>query len=511
MRRALVTYALVSVIEFAVYFAVILVAFDVGGGSVAGLAAAAQLAPSILVPLVIRFIDRRHVAPMRFALIWIFGGLVGGAVSVASGSLGLLIGFAAFRALGYSLARPIHLAVVPVHAEDTADVTAAMVVTGWIDAIGAMLGPALTGVILGWLEPQAVFLAMAVLSLVGLALSPRTGEVVGTGPDRVRRSVFKVRGAKAMLAYKTSASALSGATDVVVVLVAIELLGLGDDGAGYLASLIGVGELIGALLLVSLLGRARLRGALGVAALGRGGFISVLGLIPQAFLLLAFAGVFRPAHRVVQRLLLQRITPPDRYLRMYGVTEAFDSGGQALGAALVPLLVLLFGVQPAIVITGGLLPLTFVLLNRAFRDIDTRAVIPQAAIGTLRGAPALEGVPADALEYLARAGVEVALEPGEHLITQGDEVVDAAWVVIDGQIDVVIDGAPVARLQRHDLAGEIALVHPQPRTADVVASAPSRLLRIDHEPFLDVVLSGRGGGDHVRVLAARRIDENNRR
>ena len=93
----------------------------------------------------------------------------------------------------------------------------------------------------------------------------------------------------------------------------------------------------------------------------------------------------------------------------------------------------------------------------------------------------------------------------------GDEVVDAAWVVIDGQIDVVIDGAPVARLQRHDLAGEIALVHPQPRTADVVASAPSRLLRIDHEPFLDVVLSGRGGGDHVRVLAARRIDENNRR
>jgi len=67
--------------------------------------------------------------------------------------------------------------------------------------------------------------------------------------------------------------------------------------------------------------------------------------VPQAFPLLALAGVFRPAHRVVQRLLLQRITPPDRYMRMYGVSEAFDSGGQALGAVLVPLLVFVFGVQ----------------------------------------------------------------------------------------------------------------------------------------------------------------------
>jgi hypothetical protein len=196
---------------------------------------------------------------------------------------------------------------------------------------------------------------------------------------------------------------------------------------------------------------------------------------------------------------------------MYGVTEAFDSGGQALGAAFVPLLVLAFGVQPAIVITGGLLPLTFVLLNRAFKDMDARAVIPQETIETLRGAPAFDGVPADALEYLARASAEVDLEPGEQLINQGSEIVDAAWVVVAGEIDVMIDGARVARLQRHDLVGEIALVHPQPRTADVVASTSSRLLRLDHETFLDVVLGGRGGGDHVRVLAARRIDENRRR
>lgn len=50
----------------------ILIAFDASGGSLAGIAAAARLAPSVLVPFTMRAIDRRHVAPMRFALIWVF-------------------------------------------------------------------------------------------------------------------------------------------------------------------------------------------------------------------------------------------------------------------------------------------------------------------------------------------------------------------------------------------------------------------------------------------------------
>jgi hypothetical protein len=314
-----------------------------------------------------------------------------------------------------------------------------------------------------------------------------------------------------MLVYKTAASVLSGATDVVVVLVAIEMLGLGDDGAGYLASLIGVGELVGALLLVSVLGRVRLRGVLGLAAFGRGASVSLLGLVPQAFPLLALAGGFRPVHRVVQRIMLQRITPPDRYMRMFGVTEAFDSGGQALGAALVPLLVVVFGVEPAIVISGALLPLVFVALSRAFRDIDSRAVIPQSTIETLQEVPGFEGLSADVLEYLARTCMPVQLAAGEQLITQGDEDADAAWVISSGEVAVSIDGRPVARLGRPELVGEIALIHEQPRNADVVGSTHSELLRIDHETFLDVVVGGRGGGDHVRVLADRRVEENHRR
>jgi MFS family permease len=511
MRRALITYALVSVVEYAAYFTVILIAFDAGGGSLAGVAAAVQLAPSVLVPLIIRWVDRRHLAPMRFALVWVFSGLVAGALAAGSAPVWAVIAAAALRSLGHSLARPIHMAVVPVHAERTSDATAAMVVTGWIDAGGAMIGPALAGAILALLNPSAVFVAMSVLCLVGLWLSPVTGEVVGSGADRVERSVFSIRGAKSMLVYKTIAAALSGSTDVIVVLVAIELLGLGDDGAGYLASLIGIGELAGSLLLLSLLGRARLRGALGSAAFGRGALVSLVGVLPQAFPLFVLAGGFRPAHRVVQRLLLQRITPPDRYMRMFGVSEAFDSGGQALGAAIVPLLVLVFDVRWAIVIAGAFLPLTFLAMRRAFADIDDRAVIPQPIIDALSGSPIFDGLSADAVEYLARTSTAMSIGPGERLMAQGDVHADAAWLILAGAVDVVIDGEAVARLRRPDLVGEIALIHSAPRNASVVAHTACELLRIDHETFLDVVVGGRSGGDHVRVLAARRIEENDRR
>ena len=100
---------------------------------------------------------------------------------------------------------------------------------------------------------------------------------------------------------------------------------------------------------------------------------------------------------------------------------------------------------------------------------------------------------------------------GERLISQGDGGADAAWVISSGEVDVIVDGSAVARLGRHDLVGEIALIHEQPRTADVIGVSSCEMLRIDHDTFLDVVVGGRGGGDHVRVLADQRMDENRRR
>lgn len=510
IRRALLAYTAASIAEYAAYFTVILMAFDAGGITYAGVAGAVQLAPSMVVPWLIGRFQHGTDHPMRLSLGWLAIMLAVSALVSAQAPFWLLVSVAAVRSIGYSLARPIHLAVLPVHAKRAPDLTAGMVVTGWVDAIGAMAGPAIAGLVLSSSSPSMVFAVCSVFAVGGLALSPRSGRIVRSDRGRPARSAFEVPGTGPLFVYKIGSAVLSGATDVMVVLVALELVGLGEDGAGYLSSLIGVGELVGSVFLVSLLGRTKLSGVLAASAAGRGLTLSVFGLAPQVFPLIALGGGFRPVDRVAQRLMLQRVTPPDRYMTTFGLQEAFDAGGQALGAALVPLVAAAFGLRATVVAAGALLPAMFLLLAKVFLGIDHRSSPPTGVLEALAESSALGGLPADAIEYLARAGDVESFESGERLVIQGDRSADCAWVVLEGSLEVSIDGSPVARVERSDLVGEMALLHGAPRNADVSALSHVSLLRLDRETFLDVVVGGRGGGEHVEILAASRADENRR-
>ncbi len=508
LRRELTAYAAASLAEYAAYFTVILVAFERGGASAAGFAAAIQLAPSLLVPVIIKALAPRVANPMRGSLLWLAVLLFSSAVVAAGAPLWVIVLVAALRSIGYSLARPIHLAVVPVHSESAPDLTAGMVVTGWIDAIGAIGGPALAAFVLGFGSAMWVFTVAAFLTAIGAAMSPTAGLVVRSRAASAPASVLHISGSKPLLAYKTVSAMMSGSTDVIIVLVALQLLGMTEEVAGYMASLIGVGELIGSLFLVSLIGRRSLTGMLGFSALGRGATLSLLGVIPQAVPLIVIGGGFRPTHRVVQRLLLQKITPPDRYMQVFGVSEAFDVGGQAMGAALVPLLVLGFGLETSVVIAGSLLPLTFVLLSRAFAAIDHRSAIPLEVLEVLEGASWSAGLPDDVIEYLARTGVVESVSAGDVLIRQGDTAAQSAWVVLNGEFEVLIDAKPRAVIKRADLVGEMALLHGQPRNADVIARSEASVLRVDRATFLDVLVGGRGGGERIEAVAKTRATNN---
>ena len=508
LRRSLMAYAASSLAEYAAYFAVILIAFEQGGPSAAGVAAAAQLVPSIVIPLIIKRMTARMSNPVRWSILWLAGMLVLAALLSTDGSLWVLVSVAALRSVGYSLARPMHLAVMPVHSTSTSDVASGMVVTGWIDAGGAIGGPALAGLVLGLSGGSSVFAVAALLAVLGAALSPPAGLVAGSQSRSGSASVLQLQGMRPLLAYKLVSAMMSGATDVIIVLVALQLLGLGQEGAGYLTSLIGVGELVGSLFLISLLGRKTLTGMLGVSALGRGATLSLLGVVPQAVPLIVIGGGFRPANRVIQRLLLQRITPPDRYMQVFGVNEVFDILGQAIGAIMVPLLVILFGLEAAVVIAGALLPVVFISLSRAFTRIDARSVARPDVLAVLEDAPWMAILPDDVVEYLARTGVVETLEKGDVLINQGDTDTESAWVVLTGDFDVSIDGRPRARLGRTDLVGEMALLHREPRNADVTARTAASVLRLDRVTFLDVLLGGRIGGTHVEAVACARAAHN---
>ncbi len=100
--------------------------------------------------------------------------------------------------------------------------------------------------------------------------------------------------------------------------------------------------------------------------------------------------------------------------------------------------------------------------------------MPVVEIALLRSVPLFAGLAAPALEGIARALVPVSLPGGAVVIRAGDEG-DRYSAIADGEVEVIRDGACVARLGRAEAFGEFALLENVPRTATVVAVTDVRL------------------------------------
>ncbi len=91
----------------------------------------------------------------------------------------------------------------------------------------------------------------------------------------------------------------------------------------------------------------------------------------------------------------------------------------------------------------------------------------------------------EVLEYLAQTLPIVLVEAGAHVFREGD-VAREMYVVLDGEIEVQKRArrgteTRVAVLGPGDWFGEMSILDVQPRSATVVALAPSRLLRVTSE------------------------------
>jgi CRP-like cAMP-binding protein len=103
---------------------------------------------------------------------------------------------------------------------------------------------------------------------------------------------------------------------------------------------------------------------------------------------------------------------------------------------------------------------------------------------TLAQLPLLRGLSEETRASIAEAGSLIRLNPGDVLFRRGD-LGDTLYLVLDGELHVRVggqDGADpitVAPIRPGDVVGELALLAGVPRSADVVAMAPSALLLFD--------------------------------
>lgn len=103
-------------------------------------------------------------------------------------------------------------------------------------------------------------------------------------------------------------------------------------------------------------------------------------------------------------------------------------------------------------------------------------------IDLLRTIPSFRGQKDSALAALAPLLDEIAFSPGDRLTREGVSGHEA-FIILEGDAEVFVDGQSVATLGRGEFVGEIAMLDHAPRTATVRASTPLRALVVGPRAF----------------------------
>jgi len=505
LRRALLAFLVFSVAEWATWITLLVWAYDERGVGAAATVSVAQLLPAVLVaPLGSVLGDRgeRGRALATGYVVQALTMLLTGLLLVADAPFVLTCAGGVLVTCAITLTRPVHNATLPTVSHTPAELLAGNSASITAEGIGGFLGPLACGLLISGAGPGSVFLLFGVLLLGSAALVLRLPVVRLTDGDEpgvvraaetfTRRTLGGVRELREQLASAlllvmvTGQYVVVGAMDILLIVLALEVLGTDSSGPGLLGSALGVGAILGALATVVLAGRRRLAPALLAGLLVTGLPICVLaagGDIALAAVLLVLSGAGKAFFDVAGRTLLQRTVADAVLARVFGLQEALMTAALAVGAASAPLLVSWLGISGALVAAGALLPVAGLVAWPVLRRLDSRARQPGPWFDLLRTVPFFRAAPLPVLEQLSRRTDEDDVDTGT-VVVRETEPGDRFYLVSEGAVTVSQDGRELTRLGRQSSFGEVALLLDVPRTATVTATAPTHLVWIERDDFL---------------------------
>ena len=94
--------------------------------------------------------------------------------------------------------------------------------------------------------------------------------------------------------------------------------------------------------------------------------------------------------------------------------------------------------------------------------------------------------PDDVLAEIAMLLEEVEIPAGETIFKKGD-IGDSMYILVSGEMEVRADGGGLDALGPRDVFGEMALLDAEPRLASITALEDTLLLRLDQEPFYELM------------------------
>jgi CRP/FNR family transcriptional regulator, cyclic AMP receptor protein len=99
--------------------------------------------------------------------------------------------------------------------------------------------------------------------------------------------------------------------------------------------------------------------------------------------------------------------------------------------------------------------------------------------------------------------------PGETIYSAG-EIGDTMYAVLEGELNVVVNGVVVETIGVGGIVGEMALIDPAPRSASVVAKTEAKLAVVNQKRFTTLVQNTPFFALQVMRIMAQRIRNTNK-
>ena len=377
LRRIQLALAGSMIGDWAYATAVAVWAYGVGGAKAVGIWTAIRLTlMAFSSPVAATFADRLPRKQVMIAADLIRAGLVALAALCLALDLppATVFVLATITSLLGGAFRPAQRALIPALVTRPEELTASNGTSSTLESLAFFVGPAIGALLLGVADVQVVFLVNACTFLwstafvVGVRVPPTAAKAPSVTPaeDEAKpsfltetlagfRLILRDRDLLVVTMEVSAQTVVAGASAVFTIVIAVDILGAGPRGVGYLDSVLGVGAIVGGFVAIGRATRSRLAQDMTTGVVLWSLPLLLVSLWPHpvaAFVAVALLGLGNPLVDVNMDTIFQRIAPDEVLGRVFGALETCLITTMALGAVLMPILVSWLGLRAGLAVVG---------------------------------------------------------------------------------------------------------------------------------------------------------------
>lgn len=449
-----------------------------------GLAVAARMLPAALFAALPAFLERRwsrHTIVLTSALAR-FLVLEGVALVVwldAPFAILLLLGGA------FEIAAGLHRTVRTRLILDSARSAGDLAVLGagrLVTSAGFLMGALLSAVLLTSVRFDVVFAAAGLVFGLVAALAWAPGARAVAAADRATsndaphplREVTHARWTRLGLGLFGAGVLVQATLDLLLVVVALELVHLGDGGVGWLRAAFAGGALLIAGATTSILHTGRLALGTSIALALAGIPLALVAAWPAVAPAVVLIGLLGAGYALMDsslELLTQRVVPP-AVARSAVIVEKYAYPlARAAGAGLGTALVLGLGDRPAVVVSGLLLPAISVVTIRPLKRAENATEVPRRPLELLGRLPLFRALPPSMVENLALYARPASFTIGSRL-PERDSDAETLYVIEEGQVEGLDQRGETVRFSRGACLGRSTIIHHEDGLRSLTALTP---------------------------------------